>query len=102
MGKARVLCARSFALLLLAGMGCTGSDGGAAPREADFAELLGTWTLQIQSNASCSGSGPSEALVLQVHQSATDVATEARMLFLENATSTWSGGGQSGGYVTGW
>ena len=74
MGQARVLCAGSFALLLLAGIGCSGGDGGGELREVNFAEVLGTWTFQIQSNASCSGPGPSGALVLQVHQSATDVS----------------------------
>jgi hypothetical protein len=100
MGQARVLCAGSVALLLLAGIGCAGSDGGGELREVNFTELLGTWTFQIQSNPSCPGPGPSGALVLQVHQSATDVSLLG--LGLDNATSTWSIGGQSGGYVTGW
>lgn len=56
----------------------------------------------VHSNSSCSGPGPQSLPTLRINQTAAELGFGGGLLFLENATSTWSGGGQDGGYVTGY
>jgi hypothetical protein len=88
-------------LLMLSTVSCGGSDETGPGPAVDFTTVLGTWTFQVQDNADCSGGETVGSLAIQVSQSQAEVGFSGGVLFLENATSTWSGGGQGGGYVTG-
>jgi hypothetical protein len=88
-------------LLVLATVSCGGSDQAGPGPAVDFTIVLGTWTFQVQDNPACAGGGTVGSLVVQVSQTQAQVGFNGGVLHLENGTSTWSGGGQGGGYVTG-
>lgn len=65
--------------------------------------VLGTWTFQVQDNATCTGAAHVGSITVHVSQTQEDVSFGGTLLWLENATSTWIGpAADMVGYVTGW
>jgi hypothetical protein len=87
--------------LALACSGGTEPNGGNGLTQISFTAVQGPWTFQVQPNTACPGGATIGTLSVSVNQTSDDVGLFGGGLFLENATSTWSGGGQPGGYVTG-
>ena len=87
--------------LALACSGGTEPNGGNGLTPISFTAVQGAWTFQVQPNTACSGGATIGTLSVSVNQTSSDVGLSGGVLFLEDATSTWSGGGQPGGYVTG-
>ena len=86
--------------LVLACGNATEPTNGTGLQQIGLTTVQGTWTLQVQPNTACLGGATIGTLSVSVNQNSSD--STGGLLFLDNATSTWSGGGQLGGYVTGW
>jgi hypothetical protein len=87
--------------LAVACSGGTEPNGGGGLTRIGLSTVQGAWTFQVQPNTACSGGATIGTLSVSVNQSSSDVGFSGGVLFLNDATSTWSGGGQPGGYVTG-
>ena len=88
--------------LVLACGSATEPTNGTGLQQIGLTTVQGTWTFQVQPNTACLGGATIGTLSVSVNQNSSDVGFDGGLLFLDNATSTWSGGGQLGGYVTGW
>ena len=91
-------------VLLTLAFACSGGtepNGGKGLTQISFTAVQGAWTFQVQPNTACSGGATVRTLSVSVNQTSSDVGFSGGVLFLEDATTTWSGGGQPGGYVTG-